>query len=160
MVFGLFGKDNPPEVRRLGADHSEAAASVHAACFNYPWPTDDLEALLTARSTYADGAFGRGGDLQGFILSRVAADEAEILTVAVLPRKRGLGIANRLMQANLPQLQSAGARSWFLEVEAQNTPALALYKRWGFEQVGERKSYYRKADGDAATALILRRSLR
>ena len=64
------------------------------------------------------------------------------------------------MTANMQQLQIAGAKSWFLEVEAQNAPALALYRRFGFEQVGERKSYYKTPKGEAAVALILRRSLR
>lgn len=157
-MFGLWGRE-PASIERLDAAHSEAAAAVHAGSFTYAWPPDDIEALLAARSTYADGAFLRGGELAGFILSRVAADEAEILTVAVSPRRRGEGLAGQLMRANMAQLQGAGAKSWFLEVEAQNASALALYRRFGFTQVGERRSYYRKADGDAATALILRRSL-
>ena len=157
-MFGFRAKE-PASVRRLGAEHSEGAAGVHAASFTYAWPAADIEALLAARSTYADGAFLRGDELAGFVLSRVAADEAEILTVAVLPKRRGEGIAGQLMRANMAQLQQAGARSWFLEVEAQNASALALYRRFGFVQVGERRSYYRKADGDPASALILRRSL-
>ncbi len=159
-MFNPFVREAPPTIARLGAEHSEAASALHAECFTYAWPADDLEALLTARTTYADGAFGRGGDLHGLILSRVAADEAEILTIGVGPRKRGLGIAGRLIGANVKQLQLAGARTWFLEVEAQNAAALALYARFGFARVGERKSYYRKPDGEAATAYILRRSLR
>ncbi len=166
-MFGLFEKSFGPNLARLRADHAEEAAGVHAQCFTYPWPADDLETLLAATTTYADGAFGKAGgalgkagEVQGFILSRLAADEAEILTIAVKPRKRGQGIAGKLMRANMEQLQQAGAKSWFLEVEAQNASALALYKRFGFERVGERKSYYRKPDGDAALAFILRRSLR
>ncbi len=165
MAFGFWSKEPQPGISRLGAEHGEQAAAVHAGSFTYAWPPDDLEALLAARSTYADGAFGRvrsdggGGDLCGFILSRVAADEAEILTIAVAPRRRGQGIAGHLMRANMAQLQQAGAKSWFLEVEAQNVSALALYRRFGFTKVGERRSYYRKPDGDPATALILSRSL-
>ncbi len=159
-MFGLFQKNPVPLVSRLGMAHADDCAALHAASFSFPWPLADIEALLLASSTYADGAFGKAGELQGFILSRKAADEAEILTIAVKPRKRGLGIASRLMKANMAQLQAAGAKTWFLEVEAQNVGALALYKRFGFEQVGERKSYYRKADGDNALAYILRRSLR
>ena len=159
-MFGFFEKSVAPHVDRLGAEHSEDAAAVHAQCFTYPWPPDDLETLLTAATTYANGAFDRQRGLQGFILSRVAADEAEILTIAVAPKRRGQGLAGQLMRANMAQLQLAGARTWFLEVEAQNVSALALYKRFGFDRVGERKSYYRKADGDAALAFILRRSLR
>lgn len=159
-MFGFFRKSIDPVTSRLGVQHAEECAALHAASFSYPWPPEDIEALLLASSTFADGAFGKANEMQGFILSRRAADEAEILTVAVKPRKRGQGIAGKLMRANMAQLQAAGAKSWFLEVEAQNTAALALYKRFGFEQVGERKSYYRKPDGDSALAYILRRSLR
>jgi ribosomal-protein-alanine N-acetyltransferase len=158
-MFGLFQKSFGPLVSRLGMAHADDCATLHAASFSYPWPLADIEALLLAPTTYADGAFGKAGELQGFILSRRAADEAEILTIAVKPRKRGLGIAGRLMRANMAQLQAAGAKTWFLEVEAQNTAALALYDRFGFEKVGERKSYYRKPDGDNALAFILRRPL-
>lgn len=159
-MFGLFEKSFGPNLARLRVEHAEEAAAVHAQCFTYAWPADDLETLLAATTTYADGAFGKAGGVEGFILSRLAADEAEILTIAVKPKKRGQGIAGKLMRANMEQLQAAGAKTWFLEVEAQNASALALYKRFGFEQVGERKSYYRKPDGDAALAFILRRSLR
>lgn len=159
-MFGFFKKAIQPTVSRLGVQHAEDCAGLHASSFTYPWPAEDIETLLLATSTLADGAFGKGNEMLGFILSRFAADEAEILTIAVKPRRRGLGIASRLMKANMARLQAAGAKSWFLEVEAQNVAALALYKRFGFEQVGERKSYYRKADGDAALAYILRRSLR
>ena len=158
--LGFFRRPDEAHVRRLSTAHAEDCAAIHAAAFTYAWPAADIEALLASTSTYADGAFGRASDLQGFILSRLAADEAEILTIVVKARKRGQGIARQLMQANMAQLQAAGAKSWFLEVEAQNDAALALYKHAGFERVGERKSYYRKADGDAALAYILRRSLR
>ena len=158
-MFGLFQKSFGPLVTRLGVRHAEDCAQLHAASFKFPWPQEDIEALLMANSIYAEGAFGKAAELQGFILSRKAADEAEILTIAVKPRRRGRGIAAALMKANMAELQAAGAKSWFLEVEAQNVAALALYRRFGFEQVGERKSYYKKSDGDPALAYILRRSL-
>ena len=159
-MFGLFQKSVPPLIGPVSADRDEACAAIHAASFSYPWPAVDIEALLMARTTVAEGAYGRGDELQGFILSRLAADEAEVLTIAVKPKLRGKGIAARLMTANMERLTVAGAKTWFLEVEAQNSAALALYKRFGFEKVGERKSYYKKADGDSALAFILRRSLR
>jgi len=158
-VFGLFQKEIP-RIDALGMEQSEACAALHAASFTFAWPPADLEALLGLRTTFAEGAYTRDDELVGFILSRLAADEAEILTIAVKPKRRGQGIARRLMDANMARLQAAGARSWFLEVEAQNAAALALYKKLGFERVGERKSYYRTAGGEAATAFILRRSLR
>ena len=158
-MFGLFQKDTP-HLDALGAERSDECAALHASSFRFPWPQSDFEGLLAARTTFAEGAYAKGDELVGFILSRLAADEAEILTIAVKPRRRGQGIARRLMYASMARLQVAGARSWFLEVEATNAPALTLYRRFGFEQVGERKSYYRTAGGEAATALILRRSLR
>ncbi len=159
-MFGLFEKDLGPAVARLEADRAADCASLHASSFSHPWPEPDFEALLLARTTYANAACGRAGELQGFILSRLAADEAEVLTIAVQPRKRGLGIAGRLMRANMADLQAGGAKSWFLEVEVSNTHALALYARFGFTKVGERASYYRTLEGASSHALILKRDLR
>jgi ribosomal-protein-alanine N-acetyltransferase len=160
-MFGLFEKSLGLAIRHFGVEHGEACAAIHAASFAYPWPQGDIEALLVAPTTVADGAFGpRTDDMQGFVLSRAAADEAEILTIAVTPRRRGRGIAGRLLEAHMAALAARGVKSLFLEVEAENHAARALYKRHGFETVGERKAYYRKADGTAALAYILRRSLR
>ena len=159
-MFGLFEKDLGPAIGRLEADGAADCALLHASAFSRPWPEPDFEALLLARTTYATAACGKGGELQGFILSRLAADEAEVLTIAVHPRRRGLGIAGKLMRANMDDLRAAGAKSWFLEVEAGNAPALALYERLGFRKVGERTSYYRTHAGAASHALILKRDLR
>ena len=159
-MFGLFQKVSPPALGALGVDRGEDCATLHAGAFTFSWPQSDFEALLVASTTYAEGAYGKGDELLGFIISRLAADEAEILTIAVHSKRRGLGIAGKLMNANMERLRIAGARSWFLEVEAQNAAALALYRRFGFDRVGERKSYYRKPDGDASLAYILRRSLK
>jgi ribosomal-protein-alanine N-acetyltransferase len=159
-MFGLFEKTFAPQIRRLGVEDGVECAALHAAAFAFPWPHDDIEALLLERTTVADGAFGsKTDDLQGFILCRLAADEAEILTIAVAPRKRRKGLAGRLLTASIARLTTLGAKTLFLEVEAENTAARALYKRFGFETVGERKSYYRKADGTTALAYILRRTI-
>ncbi len=159
-MFGLFSKHIAPDIRPLRAEDGAACAALHAQSFAFAWPVSDIEALLAAHSTLGDGAFAsKSRDIEGFILARLAADEAEILTLAVHPRKRGQGIAGRLLRVNAAALAARGAKSLFLEVEAENAPALALYRRFGFETVGERKAYYRKADGGMALAFILRRSL-
>ncbi len=158
-MFHFFGRTAPPQVRRIGADHGADCAAIHAASFAFAWPQDDLETMLIDPSTVADGAFARDRELQGFMLSRLAADEAEVLTVAVAPRRRGRGIAGQLLQANIARLSRLGAKSLFLEVEAENQAGLALYRRFAFATVGERKSYYRKPDGSAALAYIMRRTV-
>ena len=93
------------------------------------------------------------------MLARLAADEAEILTIAVDPAARDKGVGRALLAANLRQATNAGARAMFLEVDAGNAAALALYKRLGFAKVGERPGYYRRKDGVRATAVVMRRAL-
>ncbi len=85
-------------------------------------------------------------------MTRVAADEAEILTLAVAPDARGRGVATDLLSAAIEYAHHAGARAMFLEVGASNIPARALYSRFGFSEVGMRKAYY----GGNEDALILR----
>jgi [ribosomal protein S18]-alanine N-acetyltransferase len=94
----------------------------------------------------------------GFVLSRIAADEAEILTVAGDTRLRGRGLAGRLLGEHVKDLMRAGVRHLFLEVESENMAALKLYTRHGFETIGRRKGYYRSASG-VADAITMRREL-
>ena len=100
-----------------------------------------------------------GRTLAGFILSRLAGDEAEILSVAVASARRGRGIARALLNLHLRRLAGLGARAVFLEVDEDNTPARRLYQRAGFREVGRRPGYYRQGRDKPATALVLRRDL-
>jgi tRNA threonylcarbamoyladenosine biosynthesis protein TsaB len=119
-------------------------AALHAACFSEAWDAPAIARLL------ATGAFAHHSP-DGFVLTRVAGGEAEILTLAVLPQARGQGLGRALLHAAIAQSESLGAQSMFLEVGADNPHALALYAGLGFAKVGLRKAYY--ASGDA---LVLR----
>ncbi|WP_297297215.1 ribosomal protein S18-alanine N-acetyltransferase [uncultured Methylovirgula sp.] len=159
------GTSATPSIRRLGPQGGKACASIHAQSFPHPWSTEEFESLLAARDVIAHAAM-RPASLRhwaagpaGFVLSRQAADEAEILTLAVAPGARRRGIGAALLANHLPALAAAGVRCLFLEVEADNKAAIKLYQSFGFRQVGERKAYYRAADGGRATALVLRRDL-
>jgi ribosomal-protein-alanine N-acetyltransferase len=110
--------------------------------------------MLCERSTQAH-ALWRTGTLQGFVLSRRAADEAEILTVVLSPTLRGGGHSRRLLRDHLSSLAHSGVARVHLEVDEGNVPALKLYARHGFRKVGERTGYYLKADGSRATALTM-----
>jgi ribosomal-protein-alanine N-acetyltransferase len=164
-MFGWFGRPAPPSIRRLGPRYGRECAKIHAASFAHPWSADEFESLLAGRDVVAHAATLSGGFLRGgtglaaFILSRRAADTAEILTIAVAPAARRKGVGAALLTAHLPTLAAEGAKSLFLEVEAENHAAIGLYDQFGFRQVGERKAYYRKADGKKAAALVLRRDL-
>ena len=89
----------------------------------------------------------------GMVLVRVAADEAEILTLAVAPGARRRGLGRRLMQAAAAQAREVGASRLFLEVSSRNAAARALYQSQGFTQAGRRRRYY--ADGSDALVLVL-----
>ncbi len=131
-----------------------AIAALHAASFQRGWGEDEIHRLMIDRAVVADRA-RIGRTLIGFILSRLAADEAEILSIAVAPAWRGRGLARALLDLHLRRLAGLGARTVFLEVGERNVPACRLYDRAGFHEVGRRQGYY---DG-GATALVLRRDL-
>jgi [ribosomal protein S18]-alanine N-acetyltransferase len=95
----------------------------------------------------------------GFILGQLAADEAEILTLGVRADRQRHGIASRLIEALARAAKQAEARMLFLEVEAGNTAALALYRKLGFEERGRRKGYYAKANAAPADAVTFARAL-
>ena len=155
----LFGKSEPAILDARPAD-AAALAAVHGACFRHGWSEVEFERLLSDRSVIAQAGRTEGGrgKIAGFILSRRAADEAEILTVAVLPAERGRGLASARVRRHLSRLAALGVARLFLEVEDGNRPALRLYERAGFNEVGRREGYYAKPAG-AAAARVLRRDL-
>lgn len=161
MIAG-FG---PPREVVAEAARTDAAllAEIHGACFSHGWSEDDF-AVLLAQDTVGALILRRDGFMArdvpaGFILVRRAADEAEILTLAVLPDWRGRGVGRRLAEEALRGLYRDGARRVFLEVDAGNEAALHLYRSLGFEEVGRRHGYYEEA-GEQRTALVMRAQLR
>jgi [ribosomal protein S18]-alanine N-acetyltransferase len=153
FVSRLFGR-SAPALSEARAGDAAAIAALHKASFQRGWGEDEVHGLLIERNVVAHRAMS-GRTMIGFILSRVAAGEAEILSIAVAPRQRGRGLARPLLDLHLRRLAGLGARAVFLEVDEHNVPARALYRRAGFYDVGRRKSYYQSG----ASALVLRRDL-
>jgi [ribosomal protein S18]-alanine N-acetyltransferase len=153
FVARLIGRTEPTlsEARERDA---AAIAQLHAASFQRGWGEEEFHRLLIDRNVVGDRSTV-GRVLVGFILSRLAAGEAEILSVAIAPGWRGRGFARPLLDLHLRRLAGLGARAVFLEVGESNLPAGRLYNRAGFYEVGRRQGYY---DG-GATALVLRRDL-
>jgi ribosomal-protein-alanine N-acetyltransferase len=153
----LIGRGGPALAEARPAD-AAAFSALHAASFRRGWSEDEMERLLLDAAVVAHRV-AVGGRVAGFILSRRAADEAEILSVAVEPRRRGRGLARAMLDLHLRRLAGMGTATVFLEVDETNAPARRLYARAGFEPVGIRESYYAAADGARSSALVLRRAL-
>ncbi|MEA2864096.1 MAG: [ribosomal protein S18]-alanine N-acetyltransferase [Bradyrhizobium sp.] len=133
-------------------------AQLHGASFHRGWGEGEFEAMLTERNTLVH-RLRIGRKIIGFAVSRMAADEAEILSIAVAASHRGRGLSNRLLLTHLGHLAGRGVRTVFLEVEENNQPARRLYQRAGFAIAGRRERYYREANGQQLNAVLMRRDL-
>jgi ribosomal-protein-alanine N-acetyltransferase len=153
LLARLFGNAKPNFSEARPADGA-AIATVHGASFKRGWGEDEIHRLLIERNVVAHRAMSRR-KLIGFILSRHAASEAEILSIAIAPAWRGRALARPLLDLHLRRLAGLGVRAVFLDVDKGNVPARALYERAGFHEVGQRQGYY----AGGATALVLRRDL-
>jgi ribosomal-protein-alanine N-acetyltransferase len=153
----LFARGEPA-LSEAGARDAAAIATLHAASFRRGWSELEVEALLTERNVIAHCAT-IGGKCMGFIIARRAIDEAEILSVAIAPARRGKGLARKLLTQHLRCLAALGVRTVFLEVGEHNQPAIRLYDFAGFHEVGRRPNYYLGRNDKPATALVLRRDL-
>ena len=159
MVFA-WRRPSPSALRPLRVEQASDCERIHAAGFAYSWAQEELENLISSPNALGLAALDPvNSRLRGFVLSRLAADEAEILTIAVDPVLRKGGVGRDLLRAHLAEAAAVGARKMFLEVDADNSAALALYALFRFVQVGERKGYYKRPDGKPATALVMRRDL-
>jgi len=135
-----------------GSDFTRLA-ELHAASFAVPWTEGAFGELLATSGTFAFALE------DGFIVVRAAADEAEILTLAVRPDCRRQGLGTMLVHAAAAHTHQLGSGRLFLEVAVSNLPAAKLYQRLGFHEVGRRKAYYAVAPGKYEDALILRSNL-
>jgi [ribosomal protein S18]-alanine N-acetyltransferase len=151
FISRLLSRDEPTLSAARPAD-AAAIAAVHGASFQRGWDEDEIHRLLLDGNVVAHRATD-GRTLIGFILSRRAAGEAEILSVAVAPAWRRRGLSRPLLDLHLRRLAGLGVRSVFLEVGENNASARALYRRAGFHEVGQRQGYY----GGGVAALVLRR---
>jgi len=136
----------------------EALSRLHGEAFDPSWNAKALQDLLSAQGSFAIVA-GPDGSPGGFIVARVAADEGEILTLAVARAARRAGHAQSLVRAAAAQAERRGARAMFLEVDVANQGARSLYEALGFSVVGRRTGYYGKSAQIASDALTLRVNL-
>ena len=138
------------ELTPLSLVHARLLAGMHHVCFAEPWNEKAMSELLLLPGMI--GWLAAGDQPEGFVLARIAADEAEILTILVLPPCRRQGLARLLLVTVAEEAKRRGVITLFLEVAASNDAALDLYTKVGFTEIGRRKGYY--ASGDALTMAL------
>lgn len=147
-------------VETIGPNDADILSDIHADAFTRAWSGEEFAALASNSAVFTLGlrrySVFRPTRLVGFGLFRIAAGEAEVLTIAVLRASQGRGHGRLLMDEALRRLYRERIESCFLEVDRDNLAAVRLYQSLGFETVGERKGYYHRSDGPAGVALVMR----
>lgn len=147
-------------VSQISEQHRGLMAELHAAAFDRPWTEASIgELLLSPGCIGLLAVAGKNDGTQpvGLLIARKAADEMELLTIAVLPAMRRRGVAAALLARLHKFAAKAGASVIHLEWAAGNIAAAALYESAGYCPTGTRKNYYHRADGsreDAITASL------
>jgi ribosomal-protein-alanine N-acetyltransferase len=137
-------------IRRAGAHDLDAIDEIERHSFPAPWPRSVFAAELTRAWARVDVACA-AGDVIGFHDWWLVAGEVHVLAIAIHPDHRRRGIAAELLAGALGEGRDAGATTATLEVRRGNTPAIALYERFGFRTVHVRARYYH----DGADALVM-----
>ena len=151
-----------PVLHPMGALDLDRAAALHGEAFTplgeRGWTRQDMAELLASPGVAGLLLQVDGADI-GMAICRVAADESELVTIAVRPAERRRGAGRALLAAALDHVRAAGARTLFLEVAADNPGARTLYEGAGFRDVGSRPAYFRRGDRPAVDAFIMRLDL-
>lgn len=137
----------------MKAEHVPQVAQLEKLCFADPWSEMSIASELRNIWSYWVVALD-GDEVVGYIGSQSSCDETDIMNIAVHPDCRRRGIAESLIDNLIKELKNRGSHALMLEVRVSNDPAIALYEKLGFHQVGRRKNYYRNPKEDA---LILRK---
>ena len=137
----------------MNASHVQQIAQMEKICFSDPWSENSIASELENRLSYWLVALD-GDVVTGYVGSQSVLGESDMMNVAVHPDYRRQGIAEALVTHLVQALREKGNHCLTLEVRVSNAPAIALYEKLGFTQVGRRPNYYRNPKEDA---LILRK---
>lgn len=137
-------------------DRAEEIAVLHARLFDPPWDASSIASSIEHPASASFIAQVREPPvLAGFVIGRIAADEAEILSIGVAPEWQRRGVGRRMVEGLVRASRRAEVKRLFLEVASDNYAAGALYQGLGFVPAGGRKGYYDRPDGSKVDAIIL-----
>ena len=140
-------------LEKMNPAHVAQIAELEKICFSDPWSERSIASELDNKLAFWLVAT-EGDTVAGYIGSQTVMDETDMMNVAVHPDFRRRGIAEALVTGLVEELKTLGSHCLTLEVRASNAPAIALYEKLGFSEIGRRKNYYRNPREDA---LILRK---
>ena len=126
----------------------DEVSAIESVSIIPPWSGKSFEEAIEKEETYYV-VCEAGGKIKGYAGMWMAADEAEITGVAVEPDSRNTGLGTDMVKYLLEKGKGLGIKKFFLEVRKSNDAAIAVYRKCGFERVGERKDFYRNPDEDA-----------
>lgn len=155
--FAPLRKISVLSIEAVGLAASELLAEMHGETFDEAWSARSFAEMLATPGTEALIA-SEGEQPLGFLVTRRAVDEAEIITIGSRPSVQRRGVARQLLAQQMAELAAKGVRHLFLEVAASNRAAHGLYIACGFSEAGRRKGYYRRRDG-VEDAIVMRREI-
>lgn len=135
-------------VNRLGADDLDELIELEKKCFAYHWTPDQFRMGLEKGIFHILGTKVEG-ELVGYIAFSLIEDEMEILNLAVHPAHREAGLATALLGRAFEICRKKGIRKSFLDVKVSNSPAIGLYRKFGYNEIGVRRNYYPDTKEDA-----------
>jgi ribosomal-protein-alanine N-acetyltransferase len=144
------------ELLPMGAgDLDEVLAIEHRVC-PFPWGRGNFSDALA--SGYSCWVCRVDGELAGYFVLMLAVDDAHLLTISVAERRQRMGFGARLLRHAMRVARQGGANTLLLEVRPSNEKGLAMYRHFGFQQIGVRRGYY-PAAGGREDALVLTHAL-
>jgi ribosomal-protein-alanine N-acetyltransferase len=145
-----------PLIRKMAIEDVPAVHAIDVLSFTLPWPERSLRFEVTDNPAARPWVAEVDGQVVGMMVLWQIVDEAHIATLAVHPNYRGQGLAKRLLLHALREAYLEGGRTALLEVREGNQAAQVMYQKFGFEEVGRRKRYY-KDNGEDAILMKLRK---
>lgn len=140
------------EIRKATPHEAARISELEALIFSDPWSERSVIDTISVEGAMCYVALS-DGEVVAYILGRIIPPEGEIYRIATAPDKRKRGIAYRLLDYAVKSERGHGLESLFLEVRSENAPARALYKAYGFREIGIRKKYYKNPEDDAIIML-------
>ena len=137
-------------IRRMEKRDLLQVEAIETALFSDAWSEQGFEDTLNSPYVISLVAIDEAEDtILGYIIMYVSFEEGEISNVAVAKSAQNRGIGSALMQAILEKGLEESVTRFILEVRVSNTPAIALYKKFGFTEIGIRRDFYEKPREDA-----------